>query len=330
VSGVLSQIGFSKEATWGTAVTPVTRFFEYVSESITPNYARIESNSLRAGQRVQRSDRWATNFKGAAGTVEIEVMSKGFGFFLEHLTGGTVVTTGPTETTAYNHQAKLGSLTGKGITTQVGRPMVGSTVQPFTYAGGKVTGWELANSVDGFLVCRIDLDHTTEVTATGLGTASYPTTMEVLNYLMGLITVGGAGLDVSDINIREANNPRTDRYFIRQSGAKKEQIEGPMREITVTGTIEYDSMVTYNRVSSATAAGAMADIIAKWEGSLIAGATTLKNSLIATLNTARFDVFAPVVSGPDLLTGGFTAKVVDDGDALTALALDYKTSDVTP
>lgn len=329
MSGVLSQLGVIKEVTWNTPLT-VTKFFEMVSESIVETNGRIDSSSLRDSQRVQRSDRWAPNFKGAAGTIELEVMSKGFGFWLEHMMGGTIVTTGPTETTAYNHQAKIGSLAGKGFTCQVGRPYVNAAgIQAYTYSGGKIPSWELANSVDGFLMARLDVDFASVLTATALATEVYPTTMEVLSFIGGKLTVGGSPLDISDISIRATNNVKTDRYFIRQNSQKKEQAEAGMREYVVTGTIDYDSQAMYNRVSSITTAGAMADAIATWEGSLVAGATTIKNSLIATMNTVRFDVFAPTVSGPDLLTGGFEARILDDGDALTALSLDYKTADVT-
>lgn len=333
MSGVLAQVGFSKETTWGTPVTPVTRFHELVSETITETYARIESASLRDGQRVQRADRFAPNFKGAAGTIELEVMSKGFGFFLEHMVGGSVTSTAGAagNTSAFTHNAKIGSLAGKGITCQVGRPYAnGAGVQAYTYAGGKFTGWELANAVDGFLMFRGDLDFASVAVATALATEVYPTSMEILSYIGGLITVGGAQIDVSDISIRATQNVKADRYFIRQNTQKKEQAEAGMREYVITGTMEYENQTMYNRVASLTAAGAMGDLIAKWEGSLVAGASTAKNTLQATVNTARFDVFQPTVGGPDLLSGGFEARILDDGDALTALSLDYISADTTP
>lgn len=329
MSGVLAQLGVKKETTWNTPVV-VDKFFEMISEGITPQYGRIESASLRDGQRVQRADRWAPNFKGAGGTLELEVMSKGFGFWLEHMMGGTITTTGPTETTAYTHNAKIGSLAGKGFTCQVGRPQPNGTIQPWTYSGGKLTGWELANSVDGFLIARLDTDFASETTATGIATETYPTAMEILSFIGGLITIGGSAVDVSDISIRATQNVKTDRYFIRQNGQKKEQVEAGMREFVISGTMEFDSMTMYNRVSSATVAGALGDVIAKWEGSLVAGASTLKNKLQATCNTGRFDVFAPVVSSADILTANFEGRILDDGDALTAVSLDYVTSDTTP
>lgn len=328
MSGVISQLGTVDETVYGTPVT-VTKFHEIVSEQITGQYARIESSSLRAASRVQRSDRWAPNPKGAAGTIELEVMSKGFGFWLKHMLG-SVATTGPTETTAYNHAGRIASLTGKSFTCQVGRPDITDTLRPFTYEGGKITGFEISNSVDGFLICRLDTDFEAEGTGTGLATAAYPASMEILSFVGGLITVAGGNFDATDITIRANNNLKTDRFFIRQNSLKKEPLENGPREYGITMTCEFENLTTFNRVSAATTAAAMGDVIAKWEGSLVTGATTIKNSLIATLNTVRFDTFGPVVQGPELLTSTLEGRVLDDGDALGALALDYKTSDVTP
>lgn len=61
-----TQAGMKDEVTYGTAVV-VDRFMEYNSEAIKANVTRIEYNGLRTGQRVQRTDRFVTVNKGAAG-----------------------------------------------------------------------------------------------------------------------------------------------------------------------------------------------------------------------------------------------------------------------
>lgn len=328
MSGVISQLGTVDEVTYGTPVT-VTKFHEIVDENIQGQYARIESSSLRAASRVQRSDRWALNPKGASGPVQLEVMSKGFGFWLKHMMG-SVVTTGPTETTAYNHSGRVAALTGDSFTLQVGRPDIADVIRPFTYEGGKITGWELSNSVDGFLMCRLDCDFEAEGTATGLATASYPTGMEILNFVGGLITVGGSNFDATDITIRANNNLKTDRYFIRQNSLKKEPLENGAREYSVSMTCEFVDLVTYNRVAATTNAAAMGDVVAKWEGGLLAGATTIKAGLHCTMDTVRFDAFGPAVQGPELLTATLEGRVLDESGANGPVVLDYKTLDVTP
>ena len=55
-SGLAAQFGVAEETTWGTAATP-DRFYEFVSEGIKNDLARIESKGLRSQNRVLRSDR---------------------------------------------------------------------------------------------------------------------------------------------------------------------------------------------------------------------------------------------------------------------------------
>jgi hypothetical protein len=114
MTALLSQFGVAKETTWATPVT-VSRFFEFTSEGVKPVVGRVESKGIRAGARAFRNDRSQPVAKGASGSVEFEVPTKGFGFWLEHMFGGSVVTVGPTDAN-YTHTATIGSLSGKGLT----------------------------------------------------------------------------------------------------------------------------------------------------------------------------------------------------------------------
>src|SRR5205085_1876963 len=114
------QIGFGEESTYGTPVTP-TRFFEYDSESIEESEGRTEGDPLRGGTSFIRHDRFTPYFEGASGSVEMAVLTKGFGVLLKHMLGG-IATSGPAETTVYTHTATEGDLLGKSLTMQVNRP----------------------------------------------------------------------------------------------------------------------------------------------------------------------------------------------------------------
>lgn len=328
MSAIGAQVGMKTESVVGTAVT-VDHFQEVVNESIIGRYERVESSSLRSAARMQRSDRWAPNPKGAGGNYTFEVMSKGFAFWLVHMLG-TVTTTGPTDTTAYTHTGKMGSLTGDSFTFQVGRDDTTGTVNPFTYNGGKVVSWELSNSVDGNLMCSMELDFWGETTATGLATASYPTSMEIFNFTTGLVTIGGVATDVTDVSIRLNNNLSTGRFFVKNSTTKKEQVEAPQREGSVSLGLEFDSLTQYNRVKSATTAAAMGDVIAVWTGVTLAGAATAFNKVTATLNTVRFDSLGPAIQGPDIITSTLEGKILDESDALTPVNIAVVSNETTP
>ena|SRR5688500_12911218 len=326
MSGLLTQAGVKDEAVFGTPLT-VDRFFEYTTEGIQLDVQRIESSALRATTRVQRSDRFAVNRKGAAGAFTTEVLTKGFGWWLKHMLG-TVATAGPTDL-KYTHTGTVASLAGKSFCLQVNRPFVDGSAQAFTYEGGKVASWELSNSVDGLLMLTLNLDFEDETTASALATASYPTATELFSFVGGAVTVGGASFDVvRDVTVTCDNGLKTDRHFIRSSSLKKEQLEAALRNITFSLTADWDSMAQYNRYVSATAAGTLAQIVLTWQGPTLIG-TASYPTFTVTIPAARFDGSTPNVGGPDLLEQSLSGRALFDGTN-SAITVAYGTADATP
>lgn len=326
MTGVLAQLGVVNESTYGTAVTP-TKFYEFADESLALDVQRIESEGLRTGSRAARSDRFVVNRKGAAGDATIPVLSKGFGWWLKHMLG-TVATTGPTDT-AYTHTGTVGSLDGSFFTCQVGRPFLGSaTVQPFTYKGCKIPEWELACDVDGLLEAKLSIDARDEDTSTGLASATFPANAEVLSFAGGALTIGGSSVPVSKFSVKGKNELRTDRHYLQGSTLKNEPVENGLREYLFELEADFDSLTQYNRYVSATAAGALAQIVATFTGAILIGTTTYP-SLTITIPAARFDGVAQNVDGPEALTQKLSGKGLFDGTS-SPVTLAYVTSDATP
>ena len=324
--GILDQqIGFVSEADYGTPVT-VTRFFEFNSESINEAEGRTEGDPLRVGTFVRRSDRFTPYFAGASGSVEFDVLTKGFGFFLEHMLGA-VATTGPEETSVYTHTGTMADLFGTSLTCQVGRPLNPSgTVQPFTYYGGKVTDWTLANSVDGNLVATLGLDFMQVDTATALATASYPSGAEPFTWAGGVLTIDGDSFDVDEISIAGSNGLNTDRRKIRQNTDKKEP-SGGRREVTFSLSADFEDMVQRNRAHATTRAGALGEIVATWEGPTLLG-TTIYPTVEVTLPAARFDEWSGANSGPEGIQQSLSGVGLFDGTN-SAVSVVYKSADAT-
>lgn len=326
MSGILTQLGVKDEVTFGTGVT-VDRFFEYNSEGIQLDAARIESSALRASTRVQRSDRFAVNRKGAAGSLEMEVLTKGFGWWLKHLLGA-VATSGPNADGRYTHTGTVASLSGDFFTLQVNRPFVDGSNQAFTYEGGKVATWSLSNSVDGLLMLTLELDFEDESTGVALATASYPTGAELFSFVGGTVTVGGTAFDVSSASVSCDNGLKRDRHFIRGSSLKKEPLEAAFRDIGFELSADWESLAQYSRYVSTTAAGALAQIVLTWQGpTLIAGSSY--PLVTVTIPAARFDGSTPNVGGPDLLTQTLTGKALSNGTD-SAITVALGTADATP
>jgi len=319
------QLGIIKESTYATAVT-VTKFYEYNSESIEEQEGRTEGDPLRTGF-TRRNDRFTPYFMGASGTVEFDVLTKGFGYWLE-LMMGTVATTGPVETTVYTHTGTMGDLFGKFFTLQVNRPFhPAGTNQAMTYSGGKVTSWTLSNSVDGNLVLSLDLDFATVSTAIALATVSYPASMEPLAWAKGLVTIGGSNYDVTEFSLSCNNGLDVDRRFIRNSTDKKEPTGGK-REVEFSLSADFDSLTQRNRAHATTRAAALAAVTATWEGPTLLG-STLYPKLAVTVPAARFDSWKGAVADDEGIKQELSGVGLYDGTNSPA-TLAYSSADVTP
>jgi hypothetical protein len=333
-----AQIGVLGESSYGTTAT-VSRFFEFNTETIKGSYGRVESAALRAGTKVMRADRFAVNPKGATGDIELEVQSKGFGFWLAHMLG--TVATGTTTDSVTTHTATVGPLDGKSFTAQVGRPDTTGAVRPYTYSGGKLTGWELKNAVDGLLLATLNGVFATENVPTGsdtganaLQTASYPATTpapcEIFAFTGATFQIAGTTVPLKDFSLKATNGLKVDRFFIRSNGTMLEPLEEGFRAYELSVTTQFDGLTQVQRVSSATAAGAVAAVTATWTSPSLVGTST-RASVTVTLPAVRFDT--------DPLANINGAKIPDlklAGKALTptaggsAVSIAYATADATP
>lgn len=333
MSGSLTKFGIGKETTYGTAVA-VTKSYEIMSEDFKGNYPRLQAEAL-SGSYVDRGDRFAVNNKGASGSVTLEPLTRNFGDLLASMMG-SVVTSGPAEVNVYTHTATMGSLSGKSLTVQVLRADETDTLNPWTYEGGKVTNFEISNSVDQTLRASIGFDFEREsnpdapagvYTMTALNALSTPTGANVLNWQNGYISVGGSQIEVSEISVRVDNALNTDRYFISQTGGKKEPKQDGKRKIEWSFTTTYLNNTFWEKVSSATVAGSYASLVARWEGPILLG-TTIYPQLELTIPMARFDEGGPNVSGPSQLEQSFSGMGLYDGST-SALTMVYKSADTT-
>lgn len=327
-----TQLGVKAETTWGTPVT-VDRFFEFESESIVPDAQRVEAVVLRSGTKGMREDRFVPYVSSYAGGITLPVLTKGFGFFLQHMVGGSVTTGSLTDST-YTHTVTLNSsasLTGKGFTAQLNRPLGSDqqTDQAFTYEGGKITSWKLSCEQGGALMAELSTVFEAGTTATALATASYPTGMELFPFGASSLTIGGSSVDVKSWSVECNNGLKVDRQMIRNSYSIKEPIESGLREVTFTATLDYEALATvYNRVISTTTSGAIAAVVITSLGPTLAGTTTYPG-VVLTMDKVRFDQGAPNVAGPDMAEIQLTGKALVPASG-TWLSVAYRSVDSTP
>lgn len=322
MSALNAQLGSAEETVFGVPV-PVTHFDEFNSESIKATYGRVEYSGLRAGRLYRSADRFTTYPKGAAGDIKLEVGSKGFGFWLRQMLGGVPVTTGTA--TGFTHTFTPALLTGRSFTTQVGRPFyVGSPVQAFTYSGGKVASWELTNSTDDNLVAKLSCDFAAESTAVALAAAAYATDLQTFNWVGGSCTVGGTAFDVSEVSVSGDNGLKTDRRYLRNNPQKKEQVGDDYRSGEFSLTADFDGLAMRDRVAAATAAGATAQVVLKWEAPGPIAGGSIKPALVVTVN-GRFDEWEATVGGPESIEQQISGVYL----GTNGLQVAYTTADAT-
>lgn len=317
------QIGVVSESTYNTPLT-VTRFFEYESESIEEEEGRTEGDPLRTGSGVIRADRFTPYFVGASGDVEFTMMTKGFGFWLRHMLGASA-TTGPAETVVYTHTGTEGDLLGDSFTLQMNRPFHPSgTNQAFTYAGGKVANFGISNSVDGNLMLKLGMDFASVTTATGLATASYPTSMEPFSWAGGKLTIGGSDYDVTEVGIEFDNGLKTDRHQIRQNTTKKEPTSG-RRSGSVSFKADFDSLTQRTRARQDTRS--TVSFVGTWRGPTLASAS-LYPEVVVTIPALRLDSWKGATEGTDAIEQELSGAIRYDGSN-SPITIAVKNTDAT-
>lgn len=315
-SGLAAQLGFGAESTVGTAVTP-NRWTEFTSESLALTIERIESEGLRAGNRVVRSDRWTAGQRSVEGSFSLDLTAENSGILFKHLLGAASTTgAGP-----YTHECTLGDPHGLAFTMEVGRPDNSGTVRAFTYSGVKLSEATFANEVNGLLTGEFSVIGKDETTGS-ITSASYPASQELLSFVGATITVGGSSYNCTDISISVNTGLDAERYSLG-SATIREPVAASMVEITAEVNAEFASLTEYNRVVNGTTAA----LVAKWEGSVISGG--VKRSIEFNMPVVRFDGSTPTVDGPGIVQQPLTAKALYNGTD-SALKVTVVNSDSAP
>jgi hypothetical protein len=318
-----SYVGAVDEVTYGTAVS-VSRFFELSKESIAGKYERVESSAMQVGQRVMRADRFAPNPKGADGSLELEVLDKGYAFWLKHMLGN--VAKGTADPDGFSvFTGTIADLAGKSFTTEVGRVDASGALSQFNYTGGKVNSWEISNQIDGVLSLSLDVVYAKETVRVGSPvTPTYPTNANLFTYLGGAFTIDATTVAVSEVTIKGDNGLKDDRWAI--GVGRREPREEKSRDISFDLKGDFDSMTAYNKVIAAQASGALGALVFQWGGVPLAGQPTKYPIITVTIPNARFDEATPNVEAgklPDIQISGKALNLTGN-DAIT---ITYKSLD---
>jgi hypothetical protein len=308
------------ESVYGTPVT-VDRFFEFESEAIDIDIAKVDA-PLLGGGRFLRTDRVKTFLRGARGSINFgPVMNKNFGLIFQHMLGQDTIT-GASANKTHTCQPDALAQQGKFMTVQIGRPDIAGTVQPYTFEGGKILDWELSCAIDEALKLNTTWDFENVLTGTALATASYVATQEMFIFSEGSLTIGGTATKVSKASIKGNSQLMADRRFI--GNTKREPLAGGIAEITGTLDAEFEDLTAY----AAWLAGTQATLVLTFTLATLIPTTAVPYSLTITCQKIEYSGETPKVGGPDVVKMNRPFRALYDGTN-PVIKLEYVTGDTT-
>jgi hypothetical protein len=341
-SGLSGQAGAVAETTYGTPVT-VTHFYEFLSENFQFVPAWLDGQGLKAGQAFNRSSRTVVSQADVNGDLTMEhtsgeaptAVADSMGFWWKYALGSAFTTPTVVLGTAYQQVHTNGSKAGQFLTTQVGRPQIsGVTVQPFTYTGVKVTGWDFSCNDNQIAQLKVTCDGQTELTSTGLAAASYPTPNGLFSFANATtMTIGGtasttAGVTsvasgvavasrVNGITLSGSTPMKVDRYGLGNAGLKGEPIENAIPTITGTLATEFFSRTELYDVFKTAGTVPLQLDFTKFDAAgndangVAAGPNPYRLSFI--LAAVKFKTGAVNIGGPDVIPQSIGFQAYDDG-----------------
>lgn len=306
------SIGFKKESTYGTTVTP-DRFLEFTSESIDFDRTFYQGSGLRPGSRLARSGRRALVKDGGKGDIELEVPTRGLGTFLEALLG--VGSSAMVSTGLYQ---QLFTLIKDdylpSLTLQKGIPRLGAnTVDAYTARGAVCSSFEfsLANAD----VLKLKSSWTAQQIDTSItyATPSYAAAAELFTFVgaglvlgTGAVTVptatalatGGTTVaNVRDFSISVDQKLDSNGFNIGGAGKRTRRPAVGLAEVKGKVTAEYDAITFRDAVASQTPLALVATFQAATD--ITAGN---KPTIQITVPDIRFEDELPKSNGGDVIT----------------------------
>jgi hypothetical protein len=302
------QIGIKTEVTPGTAVTPDT-FFRYRSEDLRNERQILKPEVITSFLTDEAGVSGGNNISGSftmpLSNVDIAVL-------LNHCFGAVNTTgAGP-----YTHTFTPGSLAGKAFTLQKGVEALDGTVHPFTYAGCKVTSWEITAEVDAIAQMVTNVIGQSETTATALASQSLDAGWVPFSFVQCSLTVGAVSRNYVRSLTLAGDNALEARRRLGSVDAKEGR---PTGQRAYTGTIsnDFEDLTDYGL------------FVAGTESALVATFDNGTDSLVITANI-QYDGDTPGTGGPGELVEQslpFTCvRSTDDGSTITAVLINGESS----
>lgn len=294
-----NYLTMGKEAVaYGTAAATLTRAFEVQSDDHKAVAEPMESRGMRLGAVSQPVTSYVQRFRGATGTIPVDLRSKGMGFFFEGAAGTYAVTTPGGATDARLHTATpttAGPSTS--YTTKFHRYDMGGTGRYFQYAGGSVSELKIAQEAKQYtkltpsMIYKAVADSTAAGGSITASTPAYP---------------GGTVFDSDNCTVTLGGDDICTRTFdiTLPTGLERRDLVGCVPQPKVKGrvapsgnlTLDFNDMDVYELYRD----GTPTDLVIAWTGALIEGSTY--ESVTLTMENIVFTSDTPETSLDDYPT----------------------------
>lgn len=219
---------------------------------------RRQGEGIRVGSRVARAARRSTSSSEAGGDFSLDVLGKGLGQLLRNCVGAgtSMLVSGTTYQQVFTLADAMNPFT---LQKGVGRinTDASATIDPLTFIGCIVTGFELSLDTQDVLKLKPSIDAREVTTATALATASYANTGA------GIFTFAGASIysglttaptatalavptgtplaNITDFSLAVDHQLDVGRWVADGTGKKRKPARTKSSAITGKLGIEYDS-----------------------------------------------------------------------------------------
>lgn len=317
--GANTCVGIAEETVaWGTPAV-VSRFYEFLSETLERRQNVQQSNAIRCGNAgyLRRGSRRSLSTYDGGGDLTMEVATSGFGVWFKHLLGAVATTgTGP-----YTHTFTMGSLLDKGLTVaKTLRDSASTEIETFTFSGGKILSGTFSITTDQLLQLAVSLDFKDVSTAIAAAAASF-SNVTPFSFHQGTLSIDGStAANVTSATVTVTNALKTDSYYLGSGGTKGQQVENDFRAVTGSFDAEFASSVYYDLFAADTAAELVLEFV---------GDTPASETLTITVPEIHVTGETPKVGGPDVVVQAVPWEGAYDGTN-SGIEIVYKTADATP
>lgn len=318
-TGMGGQVAYAAETTYATTVAP-TNAIEVTKFDVKEDDKWTDTGGIAGGRVFGLASRRTKQTVAAAGGMDVECPVTGLKTLLTAFAGGCSSVNTGTGGNGYRTDTytMAGDTLGKSLTFQAGIPQTDGTIKPLTYNGCKITGLELNIGKAEPVKLSLDIDSAgLDLTTPALATATFAAP-PVFTWADAKIELGAtvgalAQIDgISEATIKLERKMATDRFYVGNSGRKREPVSNNLVELSGSLNADY---VGHDLLAARVLSGASFALRITLTSPAMIASSGQPYSLVLLLTAVKVTGDLPTLSGLDIVNGSFALSGLSDGSA---------------